>query len=235
MAPALLALGTIGPIPVVKICAFLFVILPLLPSYNLSNPQAVPWSLLWVSPIWYAHVIAYGVVFLIGGLGYDSFFASRNASNGDSPTRRIRTSIHPVREHRIHAVMLGMYVMAACFIAGEYIYFSGLFSPDLQDRHKAIRERNRHAPGQSVLADPTVQSFLAGMISYLVIKQGVDLHLIGQEARTDQMEDNSPIPFENLAELPPNYHRASDASSVETDDDELLQIWWTTQPNEVRS
>lgn len=224
----------------VRIYALFSLCLLVLPvDVDLSNPHEVPFRIfpnVWVSPFWYAHFIACGALFLIGGLRYDSFFASRHVSHGDSSTRRIRTSTNPAREHRVHAVTVGMYVAAAFYIAVEYVYFSGLLSPNLRDRHEAILEKNRQAQNQSLLADPRFQSLLAGFISYLMIRDGVDLYRIGIEARTDEMDDDSSIPPGNPAQpLRVFIPVETEDGESEDEDYEIRQILRTLESSDASS
>lgn len=162
-----------------------------------SDPLAFFWILsgeFWVWPLWLASIIAYSALLLIGGRGYDSFFASRYTFDRvSSAWTRIRTSTNPVGEHLRHAVITGIFVTAACFITVETVLVSCLFFGNLWVMDKAIEEGDRQAQEKmSWLAHPGLRLILASVpvfFCWVLIKRSVDLYRIGREARTDRIED----------------------------------------------
>lgn len=185
-------------VPVAKICAILFLALLALPQkIDSSNQEAFLWITprdLLVRPLWFATIIASAVIFFIGGRGYDSFFANRYAYDHDfSSWIRTRTSTNPARENRRHAIIMGIYVTAACLITIHCVAFSGLFYAKLWVLDEAIKERNPQAQKQlQWLAHPVLRFALAGLpviFCRILIKKGANLYHIGTEARTDRIED----------------------------------------------
>lgn len=185
-------------VPAAKICAILFLALLALPQkIDSSNPEAFLWIIpgyLLVWPLWIATIIACAVIFFIGGRGYDSFFASCYVYDHDfSSWIRTRTSTNPARENRRHAIIMGIYITAACLIAVQCVAFSGLFFANLGVLDEAIKEGNPQAQKQlSWLTHPVLRFALAGLPAIFcrtLIKKGANLYHIGTEARTDRIED----------------------------------------------
>ncbi|MCJ1423843.1 hypothetical protein MMC29_001728 [Sticta canariensis] len=183
----------------VKICLILAVgFLDFPQKIDPSDPQAFLWIFageLWVWPLWLASIIAYSALLLIGGRGYDSFFASRYTFDRvSSAWIRIRTSTNPAGEHLRHTVITGIFVTAACFMAVETVLISCLFFGNLWVMDKAIEEGDQQAQeNMSWLAHPGLRFILASVPVYfcwVLIKRSVDLYRIGTEARTDRIEDD---------------------------------------------
>lgn len=186
--------------PAAKIFAiFSMAILVLPQQLDSSSPAAFFWIFpgdSWVWPLWLATIIANAAILLIGGRDYDSFFASRYAYDRDfSAWIRIRTSTDSAWEHRKYAVMMGIFITAACFVALETVLFSGHFFEKLWMLDKAIQGRNLHLQDQPFwLAIPVARSILASvplLSSRILMKKGARLYYIGREARADRIEDES--------------------------------------------
>lgn len=211
----------LGPIsryiPALKICAILYLALLALPQeIDPSSPEAFLWIFpgeLWVWPLWLTTVLAYAAVVFIGGRGYDSFFANRYTYDRiSSAWIRIRTSTDPAGEHRKHAVIMGIFVSAACFIMVETVVISGLCFAKLWVLDNASTYGNRQAEEEpSWPSHPVFRCILAGVpviFCRMLIKKGTDLYHIGMEARTDRIENEyerrrynrirSRLPFEDL-------------------------------------
>lgn len=186
--------------PAAKIVAILFMSILVLPQQkNSSSLAAFFWIFpgdFWVWPLWLATIIANAIILLIGDRDYDSFFASRYAYDRDfSAWIRIRTSTDSAREHRNHAVMMGIFITAACFVALETVFFSRHFFEKLWMLDKAIQEGNLHLQDNLFwLAHPVARSILASapvLSCRILMKKGAHLYYIGREARADRIEDES--------------------------------------------